>query len=156
MPRKPLRNHPNRSKSPLLQFFRRPIVQIGIIALAFLIIVLIALAGSGQPQPTSFTSEININQAYQMYQEKTAFFVDVREQSEWDSFHIPNTILIPLGELPNQLTKIPKDQPIVVVCNSGNRSQQGRDILINAGYKNVTSMAGGVSDWKTQGYPIQP
>jgi rhodanese-related sulfurtransferase len=42
----------------------------------------------------------------------------------------------------------------VVVCNSGNRSQTGRDILLNAGFKNVSSMAGGMQEWRSDGLPV--
>jgi rhodanese-related sulfurtransferase len=56
--------------------------------------------------------------------------------------------------LQNRLTEVPKDQKVVVVCRSGNRSASGRDILLNAGFKQVTSMAGGVSAWQAQGFPI--
>jgi len=39
------------------------------------------------------------------------------------------------------------------VCRSGNRSKQGRDILLDAGFTQVTSMAGGLNEWKAAGYP---
>jgi rhodanese-related sulfurtransferase len=146
--------HRHQTSNSFSSFLRRPAVQIGLVLVVALVVVLIALAG-GQ-QTSSMAAEINTAQAYQLYQQKGAFFVDVREQSEWDSFHIPETTLIPLGQLPQRLSEIPKDRPIVVVCRSGNRSASGRDILKQAGYTNVTSMAGGVTDWKTQGYPIQP
>jgi rhodanese-related sulfurtransferase len=152
MPRKTSRR--SETRNPLSNFLRRPIVQLGLVALAAIVVILIALTG-GQ-QTSSPAAEINTAQAYQIYQQKSALFVDVREQSEWDSFHIPNTTLIPLGELPNRLNEIPKDRQIVVVCRSGNRSASGRDILKQAGYTNVTSMAGGVTDWKAKGYPIEP
>ena len=77
-----------------------------------------------------------------MYQSGT-FVVDVRTQEEWDEYHVPNTTLIPLDQLPNRLSEVPKDKEIVVICRSGNRSQEGRDILLSAGY-NATSMTGGV------------
>lgn len=153
----PRRNNNSRSNAnPFLRFFRRPAVQIGIVAFAAIIIFLIAISGSQGSASSQLPADINTAQAYQIYQQNVAFFVDVREQSEWDSFHIPNTTLIPLGELPNRLQEIPKDKPVVVVCRSGNRSQAGRDILKQAGFTNVTSMTGGVTDWKTQGFPIQP
>ena len=63
------------------------------------------------------------------------------------------TTLIPLDELPNRLSELPKDQEIVVICHSGNRSQQGRDILLNAGF-NATSMTGGLLAWYDKGYPL--
>ncbi len=149
-------SHHRTSTNPFSSFFRRPATQIGIVIIAVIIIALIALSGNQAASSTNLSAEINSAQAYQIYQANAAFFVDVREQSEWDSFHIPNTTLIPLGELPNRLNEIPKDKPIVVVCLSGNISVTGRDILKQAGYTNVTSMAGGLTDWKTQGYPIQP
>jgi rhodanese-related sulfurtransferase len=50
--------------------------------------------------------------------------------------------------------ELPRDQEIVVVCRSGNRSATGRDILREAGFMQVTSMAGGVTDWRAAGHPI--
>ena len=75
------------------------------------------------------------------------FFLDVREQSEWNEGHIEWATLIPLGQLAARQDELPKDKKIVVVCRSGNRSAQGRDILLNAGFNEVTSMAGGMNDW---------
>jgi rhodanese-related sulfurtransferase len=67
---------------------------------------------------------------------------------------VPNVPLIPLDELPNRLNELPKDEEILVICRSGNRSQEGRDILLAAGY-NAISIAGGVKDWYAKGYPIE-
>ncbi|KPL74328.1 hypothetical protein ADM99_01800 [Leptolinea tardivitalis] len=99
-------------------------------------------------------AEINVAEVAKL-RDQGAFILDVREQSEWDELHIPGATLIPLGTLPNELTKIPKDKTVVVVCRTGRRSAQGRDILLNAGFENVTSMAGGVTEWKASGYPIE-
>lgn len=140
--------------NPLSNFLRRPAVQIGLVLIAIMVVVLIALNGS-QKAP-SMAAEINTAQAYQMYQQKSAYFVDVREQSEWDTFHIPGTTLIPLGQLPQRLSEVPKDKTVVVVCRTGHRSAQARDILKQAGYTNVISMAGGVTDWQAQGFPLEP
>jgi rhodanese-related sulfurtransferase len=80
--------------------------------------------------------------------------LDVRETYEWEELHIPDATLIPLGELESRVNELPRDQEIVVVCRSGNRSLTGRDILINAGFEQVTSMAGGMNQWRAQGFPI--
>jgi len=95
---------------------------------------------------------VSVQEAYQQYQQGT-LLIDVRSQEEWDQGHIPNTVLIPLEELPNRLNELPRDKPIVVVCRSGNRSQQGRDILLEAGFE-ATSMDGGVRAWYDAGYPL--
>ena len=65
-----------------------------------------------------------------------------------------NTTLIPLDQLASRVNEVPRDQEIVVVCRSGNRSQQGRDILLQAGFEQVTSMQGGLNEWRATGYPV--
>jgi len=98
------------------------------------------------------TPEISVVQAAEK-RSAGAFILDVREQDEWDAVHIPEATLIPLGQLESRLNEVPRDQEIVVVCRSGNRSATGRDILLEAGFENVTSMAGGMNDWQAQGFP---
>ena len=80
--------------------------------------------------------------------------LDVREPSEWAGGHIAGATLIPLGELPARLAELSKDRTIVVVCHSGNRSAQGRDILRDAGFPSVTSIAGGMTAWLAAGLPV--
>lgn len=149
----------SRKKSSMAQgglggFLRKPAGQIAVVAVVALVIYLIAAsAGGANTTATGLVNEISVDKAYEMYQAGT-FVLDVRTQEEWDEYHAPNTTLIPLDELPNRLNELPKDREIVVVCRSGNRSQEGRDILLNAGF-NATSMAGGLKEWYAKGYPIE-
>jgi len=99
-------------------------------------------------------AEVSVDEAYELYKEGV-FFLDVRTQEEWDEYHAPNTTLIPLDQLENRINELPKDEQIVVVCRSGNRSQVGRDILLSNGIEQATSMAGGLSTWRASGYPIE-
>lgn len=124
-------------------------------AVVLLLVVVGLVWASQQGAQSSLAATISVDDAYEMYQDG-AFVLDVREVSEWDEYHAPNTTLIPLGELPSRLAEIPTDRPIVVVCRSGNRSQEGRDILLEAGFTDVTSMSGGLSAWRSAGYPIEP
>lgn len=82
-----------------------------------------------------------------------AVMLDVRQPEEWEEAHIPGALLIPLGELPSRLDEVPEGQEVVVYCRSGNRSQEGRDILRRAGFEQVTSMAGGIGAWLAAGLP---
>jgi len=84
--------------------------------------------------------------------EAGAFMLDVREPDEWAAGHILGATLIPLGELAGRVSELPRDQEIVVVCRSGNRSQTGRDILLEAGFEQVSSMAGGMNQWQALGF----
>lgn len=103
--------------------------------------------------PKALALEVSVVEAAKL-QEEGAFMLDVREVSEWNEVHMPGATLIPLGELPNRLGEVPQDQPIVVVCRSGNRSKTGRDTLLRAGFTTVTSMRGGMNDWKASGFPV--
>jgi rhodanese-related sulfurtransferase len=84
-----------------------------------------------------------------------AFMLDVREPDEWAAGHIPGATLIPLGELAGRISEVPTDRDVVVVCHSGNRSAQGRDMLLGAGLARVTSMTGGMTQWTAAGIPIE-
>lgn len=100
----------------------------------------------------ALTREVSVDRALSM-REEGAFVLDVRQPEEWLDHHIPGSTLIPLGELQARLAEVPQDQEILVVCRSGNRSAEGRDILLKAGFEQVTSMAGGLTQWKAAGYP---
>lgn len=131
----------------------------GVIGLLVIIVGAVFLMNQDQtpesPALASLPAEISVDEAYELYQEGV-FFLDVRTQEEWDEYHAPNATLIPLDELPNRLSELPQDEQIVVVCRSGNRSQAGRDTLLSAGFEDVTSMAGGLSTWRSAGYPVAP
>jgi len=98
-------------------------------------------------------SNVTVANALKM-REKGAFILDVRQEWEWNWFHIPGSTLIPLGQLADRVAELPRDHDILVVCRSGYRSRKGRDILLNAGFTRVTSMDGGVKQWEAAGYPI--
>jgi rhodanese-related sulfurtransferase len=126
---------------------------------ALLVVVIAAgaiLVGSQQNSPAAegLPAEISVDEAYQRYQDG-AFVLDVRTPEEWDDYHAPDTTLIPLDELPDRLGELPQDEEIVVVCRSGNRSQEGRDILLDAGFEQVTSMTGGLNAWREAGYLLE-
>lgn len=118
--------------------------------------VLVIASRTLSPQTTPVTQgtlplEIPVSQAATL-RDQGAFILDVRQPDEWAAVHIPDATLIPLGELSSRLSEVPRDRDVVVVCRSGNRSQSGRDLLLQAGYTQVTSMAGGMTDWAASGY----
>ena len=79
-----------------------------------------------------------------------AFFLDVREPAEWDAGHIEQAVHIPMGQLNARIDEIPKDQEIVAVCRSGNRSGAVTDALNRAGYT-AHNLEGGMQAWHLAG-----
>ena len=61
----------------------------------------------------------------------------------------PARTLIPVDELESRVNDVPRGQQVVVVCRSGNRSAFGRHILKEASFDQVTCMAGGLNDWRS-------
>ncbi len=124
----------------------------GIVAALVLGLSTVWLISQRTAEISSLPAEISVTDTVAK-KDSGAFILDVREPDEWNQFHIPGSTLIPLGELASRLDELPKDQEIVVVCRTGHRSAEGRDILLNAGFTEVTSMAGGLTQWKATGYP---
>ena len=116
--------------------------------------LLVVLVGILLIRPGTKPVEITPAQAYAKYLQG-AFFLDVRSQEEWDQFHIAKSILIPLDQLQNRLTEIPKDQDIVVVCLSGHRALSGTTILQQAGFTHISCLSGGLQAWMDANYPIR-
>ncbi len=83
--------------------------------------------------------------------------VDVREQDEWDEGHIPDAIHIPRGNLESRIEKAAQDRSraILVYCAAGNRSAFAAKTLEELGYEDVVSLAGGFTDWKRNGFPVE-
>jgi len=110
-----------------------------------------ASAGSA---PAALASTVSVSEAAAL-RDDGASLLDVREPDEWAAGHIPGATLIPLGELPSRLGELERNAKIVVVCRSGNRSAEGRDILLGAGFPAVTSLDGGMKEWARAGMPVQ-
>jgi sulfur-carrier protein adenylyltransferase/sulfurtransferase len=83
--------------------------------------------------------------------------VDVREQDEWGEGHLPAAIHVPRGNLESRIERAAPDRarPIILYCQSGNRSAFAAKTLEELGYENVASLAGGFTDWKRNGFPTQ-
>ena len=74
--------------------------------------------------------------------------LDVREQDEYDSGHIPGSILIPYREIEEKAIEVlpDKDRQILVYCRSGRRSKIASQSLAKLGYTNIKEF-GGIIDW---------
>lgn len=76
------------------------------------------------------------------------FVLDVRTKDEYEAGHIPKATQISAGKLPQRLSELPKDQPIVVHCQSGMRSPGAASLLRANGFKNVFELEGGYPNWQ--------
>jgi sulfur-carrier protein adenylyltransferase/sulfurtransferase len=108
-------------------------------------------------QVRSEISEIDATQARDRIESGEPVVVDVREQDEWDEGHIPGAVHVPRGHLESRIERLAPDpaRPVVVYCSAGNRSAFAAKTLADLGYEDVVSLAGGFTDWKRNGFPVQ-
>jgi molybdopterin/thiamine biosynthesis adenylyltransferase/rhodanese-related sulfurtransferase len=76
--------------------------------------------------------------------------VDVREPFEHEIASIDGSRLIPLGELPDRLNELDREQLTIVHCHSGQRSAQAVRLLREAGFANVFNLEGGIARWSDE------
>ncbi|WP_297418340.1 FAD-dependent oxidoreductase [Clostridium sp.] len=74
--------------------------------------------------------------------EHNAYIIDVRERGEYDNGHIKNSINIPLSEIRDRISEIPKDKPVYLHCRTGQRSYNATLALQNLGFNNVYNITG--------------
>lgn len=93
-----------------------------------------------------------------MEQELPHVLVDCREQQEYDIVRIEGARLVPMSEFGERMEELKefKEQQVVVYCHHGMRSLRVADLLVNLGFSNVHSLAGGIDRWALEIQPSLP
>ena len=126
-----------------------PLFLCGILAVT--LVLTIGLTSCASPP----TSNVTVDEAQQLISEESDLLIlDVRTQQEYNSGHIPNAILIPVGELEDRLGELDETKPILVYCKSGVRSAQARQILVDNGFPEVYNLEGGIVAWQEAGMKV--
>jgi rhodanese-related sulfurtransferase len=86
--------------------------------------------------------------------ESGAVLVDVRMPDEFEEAHVPGAVHIPLPELGDRVSEVPKGERVYLICASGGRSLAAAQALNRAGWDAV-SVAGGTNGWLSEGRPVQ-
>jgi hydroxyacylglutathione hydrolase len=81
--------------------------------------------------------------------------LDVRQHYEWVEGHIPGSLHLMGGDLPDRLAELPRDRPIMTICRTANRSAVAAGVLLRAGFSDVTWVDHGVPAWRRAGFPIE-
>ena len=85
--------------------------------------------------------------------------IDVRGPDEFTGplGHIADASNMPMGELPKRLVEIdaPKDRPVVLVCRTDKRSAAAAMLLLDAGFRDVGVLRGGMEQWNQKGLPVE-
>ncbi len=115
----------------------------------FFVFCLLLLTGCGGTIADSSYEQITQEAAKEMMDTQDVIILDVREQEEYDSGHIPGAVLLPVGTIDEDTAAevIPeKDATLLVYCRSGNRSRTAASALAKLGYTNIYEF-GGINTW---------
>jgi rhodanese-related sulfurtransferase len=80
--------------------------------------------------------------------------VDVRESDEYAAGHVPGARSIPMGQLPGRMSELDREQPVYLICASGNRSGAMTELLAASGF-DVHNVDGGTKAWVRAGRPVE-
>jgi adenylyltransferase/sulfurtransferase len=112
-----------------------------------------AFCAAAGPTAPAADAEITPDQLARERRGGVVQLVDVREEWEWDICRIQGASLIPLDELDHRIGELDRDRPVVAYCHHGNRSLWARQVLIESGFLNVRSLAGGIEAWAQEVEP---
>ena len=110
--------------------------------------------------------EITAEELHQeMENNREHVIVDVREPGEFQNWRITGAMLIPRGVLEpavdldnpqrNQALANARGEKVVLYCGTGGRSALAADVLQKMGFTDIESLAGGITNWRNSGYPIE-
>ena len=123
--------------------------------LPLLISLLLLLTGCGGTSADGSYQQITQEEAKEMMDSQEVIILDVREQDEYDSGHIPGAVLLPVGTIDETTAAevIPdKDFTVLVYCRSGNRSKTASSTLAELGYTSIYEF-GGINTWSYETEP---
>lgn len=95
--------------------------------------------------------DLNATEAkeYMAAREAEAYqLLDVRQPKEYETGHLAGSILIPLKELPERLSELNKEKPLIVYCAIGGRSKVAAQLLSGQDFASVFNMTGGIKAWQ--------
>jgi hydroxyacylglutathione hydrolase len=104
--------------------------------------------------PTSTVQQLSVERLADSNARDGLIVLDVRNDDEWSTGHIPGAVHVPLASLPKRIAELATDRGIAVHCQGGGRSAIASSVLKHAGHANVSNVAGGFSEWERGGNPV--
>jgi len=134
---------------------------VALVAVIIIVVVVSLVTRHNQAVSAALTptvilpAEMNVDDAFFLFGEKSVLFVDVRPAYAWKAYHIDASVSIPVEELSKRLNEIHKTDTVIIVdAVGGEPGQQASSILKQAGYQKVTMMLGGIQSWIEKRYPL--
>jgi rhodanese-related sulfurtransferase len=124
--------------------------------LVTLFVVLVALILSDAlSRKISGINPLGTAEAIQIVNQRDGIFLDIREPAEFKKEHIAESMSLPLSTLEANIAKLKDpEQPIILVCASGQRARTAAKQLRGKGFSNIYVLTGGLNAWKDGKLPL--
>ena len=115
----------------------------------------VVVSGARSTSGAPMFSRISQADAYKLYKEGKAVFVDVRSQTQFELGHIKGAMSIPGSQLIKRFAEVPPRKTVITYCACSAEQSSGRAAsdLAAHGVKNVFALKGGWNEWKDAGNP---
>jgi len=123
---------------------------------SFLVIIIVLITRTWIQPMLGGVKELATQDAIRFMNQDDAVVLDVRIEKEYNEGHIENSIHIPVGALEARARELEKYKltPILISCQSGNRSRQAYQTLTKHGFTQLSCLAGGINAWINANLPI--
>lgn len=117
---------------------------------------LLLLTGCAEEPTGPNPLRVGLEDGRQLFESRQVLMVDIREPDEHATGVANGAVLLPMSQLNQRVNEIPKDpaQPVLIICNTQNRSSKVVEALQEAGWANVRYVHGGMSTWARNGWPM--
>jgi rhodanese-related sulfurtransferase len=99
---------------------------------------------------------VSLEQARAEHEAGRVMMIDIRESQEHATGVAQGVVLLPMSQVAQRVAEIPKqtDQPVLLICNTQNRSRAVTEALQEQGFTNIRYVNGGMSEWAKRGWPM--
>ena len=98
---------------------------------------------------------LNVTKAVQVVNQHDGVFVDIRPADQFKAASIAQSRNLPSADIATRHNSLPKDKPLIVVCERGRNASAAAAQLRKLGYDNVFSLEGGIQAWTQAGMPVR-
>lgn len=97
---------------------------------------------------------VDVPEAVRLVNHSQGIFLDVRSPEQFKAGTIPQARNLPGTDLSTKMASLPKDKPIIVVCDQGNSAARVASTLRKEGYTQAVVLEGGLRAWLKDGLPL--
>ncbi|HCA17751.1 MAG TPA: rhodanese [Alcaligenes faecalis] len=124
-----------------------------------LILAIAALAGIMLLIPSFFKGRagraVSSSEAVQMVNQKDAILIDLRSADQFKAGAIPQSRNIPAADLDAKASTLPKDKPVILVCDTGRSAPRSVAVLRKHGIEQAFTLQGGIQGWMQSSLPVK-